>query len=156
MAKEIKKLSKERYLLLFMLLSGSYILLVTKIYSSALVLLLFICMMIYFSILVSNMLLQKQRSKLIMTAFILIDNLIFFQSRLSGISIYMYLLGLLAVWFFIRKDEFENAEINRLVIFFKIAVFSWGRRYLGFGARRCFRVIVMKQIMGVNFWSSNP
>ncbi|MBP7026939.1 MAG: hypothetical protein WBP76_07580 [Leptotrichiaceae bacterium] len=109
MAKEIKKLSKERYLLLFMLLSGSYILLVTKIYSSALVLLLFICMMIYFSILVSNMLLQKQRSKLIMTAFILIDNLIFFQSRLSGISIYMYLLGLLAVWFFIRKDEFENA-----------------------------------------------
>ena len=55
------------------------------------------------------MLLQKQRSKLIMTAFILIDNLIFFQSRLSGISIYMYLLGLLAVWFFIRKDEFENA-----------------------------------------------
>ena len=108
MAKEIKKLSKERYLLLFMLLSGSYILLVTKIYSSALVLLLFICMMIYFSILVSNMLLQKQRSKLIMTAFILIDNLIFFQSRLSGISIYMYLLGLLAVWFFIRKDEFEN------------------------------------------------
>ena len=109
MAKEIKKLSKERYLLLFMLLSGSYILLVTKIYSSALVLLLFICMMIYFSILVSNMLLQKQRSKLIMTAFIIIDNLIFFQSRLSGISIYMYLLGLLAVWFFIRKDEFENA-----------------------------------------------
>ena len=109
MAKEIKKLSKERYLLLFMLLSGSYILLVTKIYSSALVLLLFICMMIYFSILVSNMLLQKQKSKLIMTAFILIDNLIFFQSRLSGISIYMYLLGLLAVWFFIRKDEFENA-----------------------------------------------
>ena len=109
MAKEIKKLSKERYLLLFMLLSGSYILLVTKIYSSALVLLLFICMMIYFSILVSNMLLQKQRSKLIMTAFILIDNLIFFQSRLSGISIYMYLLGLLAGWFFIRKDEFENA-----------------------------------------------
>ena len=109
MAKEIKILSKERYLLLFMLLSGSYILLVTKIYSSALVLLLFICMMIYFSILVSNMLLQKQRSKLIMTAFILIDNLIFFQSRLSGISIYMYLLGLLAVWFFIRKDEFENA-----------------------------------------------
>ena len=109
MAKEIKKLSKERYLLLFMLLSGSYILLVTKIYSSALVLLLFICMMIYFSILVSNMLLQKQRSKLIMTAFILIDNLIFFQSRLSGISIYMYLLGLLAVWFFIRKDEFTNA-----------------------------------------------
>ena len=109
MAKEIKKLSKERYLLLFMLLSGSYILLVTKIYSSALVLLLFICMMIYFSILVSNMLLQKQRSKLIMTAFILIDNLIFFQSRLSGISIYMYLLGLLAVWFFIRKDEFEIA-----------------------------------------------
>ena len=109
MAKEIKKLSKERYLLLFMLLSGSYILLVTKIYSSALVLLLFICMMSYFSILVSNMLLQKQRSKLIMTAFILIDNLIFFQSRLSGISIYMYLLGLLAVWFFIRKDEFENA-----------------------------------------------
>ena len=109
MAKEIKKLSKERYLLLFMLLSGSYILLVTKIYSSALVLLLFTCMMIYFSILVSNMLLQKQRSKLIMTAFILIDNLIFFQSRLSGISIYMYLLGLLAVWFFIRKDEFENA-----------------------------------------------
>ena len=109
MAKEIKKLSKERYLLLFMLLSGSYILLVTKIYSSALVLLLFICMMIYFSILVSNMLLQKQRSKLIMTAFILIDNLILFQSRLSGISIYMYLLGLLAVWFFIRKDEFENA-----------------------------------------------
>ena len=109
MAKEIKKLSKERYLLLFMLLSGSYILLETKIYSSALVLLLFICMMIYFSILVSNMLLQKQRSKLIMTAFILIDNLIFFQSRLSGISIYMYLLGLLAVWFFIRKDEFENA-----------------------------------------------
>ena len=109
MAKEIKKLSKERYLLLFMLLSGSYILLVTKIYSSALVLLLFICMMIYFSILVSNMLLQKQRSKLIMTAFILIDNLIFFQSRLSGISIYMYLLGLLAVWFFIQKDEFENA-----------------------------------------------
>ena len=109
MAKEIKKLSKERYLLLFMLLSGSYILLVTKIYSSALVLLLFICMMIYFSILVSNMLLQKQRSKLIMTAFILIDNLIFFQSRLSGISMYMYLLGLLAVWFFIRKDEFENA-----------------------------------------------
>ena len=109
MAKEIKKLSKERYLLLFMLLSGSYILLVTKIYSSALVLLLFICMMIYFSILVSNMLLQKQRSKLIMTASILIDNLIFFQSRLSGISIYMYLLGLLAVWFFIRKDEFENA-----------------------------------------------
>jgi hypothetical protein len=109
LAKEIKKLSKERYLLLFMLLSGSYILLVTKIYSSALVLLLFICMMIYFSILVSNMLLQKQRSKLIMTAFILIDNLIFFQSRLSGISIYMYLLGLLAVWFFIRKDEFENA-----------------------------------------------
>ena len=109
MAKEIKKVSKERYLLLFMLLSGSYILLVTKIYSSALVLLLFICMMIYFSILVSNMLLQKQRSKLIMTAFILIDSLIFFQSRLSGISIYMYLLGLLAVWFFIRKDEFENA-----------------------------------------------
>ena len=109
MAKEIKKLSKERYLLLFMLLSGSYILLVTKIYSSALVLLLFICMMIYFSILVSNMLLQKQRSKLIMTAFILIDNLIFFQSRLSGISIYMYLLGLLAVWFFIRIVEFENA-----------------------------------------------
>mgnify|MGYP003419201107 FL=1 len=109
MAKEIKKLNKERYLLSFMLLSGSYILLVTKIYSSALVLLLFICMMIYFSILVSNMLLQKQRSKLIMTAFILIDNLIFFQSRLSGISIYMYLLGLLAVWFFIRKDEFENA-----------------------------------------------
>ena len=109
MAKEIKKLSNERYLLLFMLLSGSYILLVTKIYSSALVLLLFICMMIYFSILVSNMLLQKQRSKLIMTAFILIDNLILFQSRLSGISIYMYLLGLLAVWFFIRKDEFENA-----------------------------------------------
>ena len=109
MAKEIKKLSKERYLLLFMLLSGSYILLVTKIYSSALVLLLFICMMIYFSNLVSNILLQKQRSKLIMTAFILIDNLIFFQSRLSGISIYMYLLGLLAVWFFIRKDEFENA-----------------------------------------------
>ena len=109
MAKEIKKLSKERYLLLFMLLSGSYILLVTKIYSSALVLLLFICMMIYFSILVSNMLLQKQRSKLVMTAFIIIDNLIFFQSRLSGISIYMYLLGLLAVWFFIRKDEFENA-----------------------------------------------
>jgi hypothetical protein len=109
LAKEIKKLSKERYLLLFMLLSGSYILLVTKIYSSALVLLLFICMMIYFSILVSNMLLQKQRSKLIMTAFIIIDNLIFFQSRLSGISIYMYLLGLLAVWFFIRKDEFENA-----------------------------------------------
>ena len=109
MAKEITKLSKERYLLLFMLLSGSYLLLVTNIYSSALVLLLFICMMIYFSILVSNMLLQKQRSKLIMTAFILIDNLIFFQSRLSGISIYMYLLGLLAVWFFIRKDEFENA-----------------------------------------------
>ena len=109
MAKEIKKLSKERYLLLFMLLSGSYILLVTKIYSSALVLLLFICMMIYFSILVSNMLLQKQRSKLIMTAFILIDNLIFFQSRLSGASIYVYLLGILGVWFFIRKDEFTNA-----------------------------------------------
>ena len=109
MAKEIKKLSKERYLLLFMLLSGSYILLVTKIYSSALVLLLFICMMIYFSTLVSNMLLQKQRSKLIMTAFILIDNLIFFQSRLSGASIYVYLLGILGVWFFIRKDEFTNA-----------------------------------------------
>ena len=109
MAKEIKKLSKERYLLLFMLLSGSYILLVTKIYSSALVLLLFICMMIYFSIIIPNMYLLKQRSKLVMTAFIIIDNLIFFQSRLSGISIYMYLLGLLAVWFFIRKDEFENA-----------------------------------------------
>ena len=109
MAKEIKKLSKERYLLLFMLLSGSYILLVTKIYSSALVLLLFICMMIYFSILVSNMLLQKQRSKLVMTAFIIIDNLIFFQSRLSGASIYVYLLGILGVWFFIRKDEFTNA-----------------------------------------------
>ena len=109
MAKEIKKLSKERYLLLFMLLSGSYILLVTKIYSSILILLLFICMMIYFSIIIPNMYLLKQRSKLVMTAFILIDNLIFFQSRLSGISIYMYLLGLLAVWFFIRKDEFENA-----------------------------------------------
>ena len=109
MAKEIKKLNKERYLLSVALLFGSYLLLVTKIYPSILILLLFICMMIYFSILVSNMLLQKQRSKLIMTAFILIDNLIFFQSRLSGISIYMYLLGLLAVWFFIRKDEFENA-----------------------------------------------
>ena len=55
------------------------------------------------------MLLLKQRSKLVMTAFIIIDNLIFFQSRLSGASIYVYLLGILGVWFFIRKDEFTNA-----------------------------------------------
>ena len=54
------------------------------------------------------MYLQKQRSKLVMTAFIIIDNIMFFQSRLSGISIYLYLLGLLGVWFLIRKDEFEN------------------------------------------------
>ena len=55
------------------------------------------------------MYLLKQRSKLVMTAFIIIDNLIFFQSRLSGASIYVYLLGILGVWFFIRKDEFTNA-----------------------------------------------
>ena len=109
MAKEIKKLNKERYLLSVALLFGSYLLLVTKIYPSILILLLFICMMIYFSIIIPNMYLLKQRSKLVMTAFILIDNLIFFQSRLSGASIYVYLLGILGVWFFIRKDEFTNA-----------------------------------------------
>ena len=108
MAKEIKKLNKERYLLSVALLFGSYLLLVTKINTSILILLLFICIMIYFSIRISNMYLQKQRSKLVMTAFIIIDNIMFFQSRLSGISIYLYLLGLLGVWFLIRKDEFEN------------------------------------------------
>ena len=55
------------------------------------------------------MYLLKQRSKLVMTAFIIIDNLIFFQSRLSGVSIYVYLLGLLGIWFLIRKDELENS-----------------------------------------------
>ena len=109
MAKEIKKLNKERYLLSVVLLFGSYLLLVTKIYPSILILLLFICMMIYFSIMIPNMYLLKQRSKLVMTAFIIIDNLIFFQSRLSGISIYVYLLGILGIWFLIRKDELENS-----------------------------------------------
>ncbi len=116
MVKEIKKLNKERYLLSALLLLGSYLLLVTRIYQSILVLLLFICLMIYFSIIISNLYLLNKRSKFIMMLFILIDNFVFFQTRLSGISIYMYLFGLFIVWYLTRKDE-GNGIYKSLLIY---------------------------------------